>query len=684
MSERAMPSPPSTFRSSDAFSLERISRFTGRGVDFALFLAVIYILVGYAHYALNAPPSFDGAMNLNAAWSFAQGHGYGFLYGQFFPFPAQTDGPFTLPSALLMRVGGIRPITTQGVNLGYLIGAVVVAFLLVRRITRSTTFGLLGAIALLTTPGVNQFSLGGFGEMPCLFWFLTSQLVLSSALDGASPSAPRLVGGGLAIALCFLTKTVALLLVAPTVGIFFIVAILGHRHEIRSIGWFLGGLIAPIIGWEIFRLIEIGGFAGYHEWWHLQFGQTLLQSGAAPTPDADHHLSTKIWKHLGILSDLVGEPIPFLIIYVSTPLLIMLIATTKMWNKRDLGNAFCSATLVAAAIFYFIWWLAIERTDMAWPRRIFDGLAIQQMVLVLSLAILLKAVRADGKSIAPRRLVFLLGLFAVSAISGSYLIANGHTLTAWPEVTEVDRGTIEMAEKVRDLPPDATLFGFGWWKAPVLALFSQRVITDFYSWNPEEIDALPHKYLIVDFFAKALDQPEIKEILAAAQSQIVADGPGGTIYELTKVLPYPDFTPDDRNAQTLLPRLVVADGPYAFTRGFYPPGKQEVWLEPQAAVLLKRTQQNMLSLTANMPPNLIPDNASEHLRLDISSAGCLDSHIPIEPGIKTFDLPLSCAPEMQAVPMEISFSINGHIERIRQIDADRRRFGYTLMDLHLQ
>ena len=92
----------------------------GIALNLALAFIIAWILVGYIRYAelSPSPPSFDGAMNLNTAMSFIQGRGYGFFYDVFFPFPAQTDGPFTLPAAILLRLGGVTPLTTQGVKPG--------------------------------------------------------------------------------------------------------------------------------------------------------------------------------------------------------------------------------------------------------------------------------------------------------------------------------------------------------------------------------------------------------------------------------------------------------------------------------------------------------------------------------------------------------------------------------------
>src|SRR5208337_954535 len=192
----------------------------------------------------------------------------------------------------------------------------------------------------------------------------------------------------------------------------------------------------------------------------------------------------------------------------------------------------------------------------------------------------------------------------------------------------------------RDLPADATLFGFGWWKDPVLALFSGRDVTNYYYWDPAKIDALPHKYLLVDSYAKELAQPALlQDILLSGSSHAVADGPGGAIYEMDKVLPYRPFPDADRDPAKLRADFKVADGSYAATRGFYDAEGASAWAKPDAALLLRRTDQTQLSLSFYMPSQIRTEEPGTALVLRISSPGCLDSSVPIEPGVRTIVLP---------------------------------------------
>ena len=154
-------------------------RFAALAFNVAMSAIVCWTLAMYVRQALVSPPGFDGAMNLNTALSFVEGRGYGFVYDSFYAFPVQTDGPYTFPAGLLMRLGGVRPITTQGVNLAYLAGTLWLWFVLLRHMFRSTTQAFAGTTLMLLTPGLFINAMNGYGEIPTLFWFLASLTILA-------------------------------------------------------------------------------------------------------------------------------------------------------------------------------------------------------------------------------------------------------------------------------------------------------------------------------------------------------------------------------------------------------------------------------------------------------------------------------------------------------------------------
>jgi hypothetical protein len=502
-------------------------------------------------------------MNLNTALSFMKGQGYGFFYDIFYPFPAQTDGPLILPASILMRLGGVNPLTAQGVNLAYLFGTALAAFLLFRSLTGSTTVALAGAVVLLRTPGLFPYSMGGYGEIPTLFWMLCSLNILAPTLDAGPPSGARLALGGGALALCYLTKTVGVMLVVPTLIVFASAFFLRHGRKSERITWLFIGLALPVLSWEAFRLIEIGSWRGYRDWWRLQFGQTLLQSGTAETLYGHRGPIAKGIEHLNMLGRQVGTPPIWLAIFLLAPWLAVPAVIARLWRGGDLKATFYLAACWCVALLYFVWWLFIEATDQAWLRRIVTGLMLQQVIAVIVLVALAQALRRSGAYSLPRRLVLACSAI-VLAISQAFFLLSGGTFFHPPTASADDLDQISLAKTIRELPADATLFGFGWWKAPVLALFSGRAITNLYAWDPEKINQLPHKYLVVDFYAKGLAAQELEDVLSTIDSRVVSTAPGGAVYEIDKALPLshsahrsrtpPIFGPDTSSQMALTPQ----------------------------------------------------------------------------------------------------------------------------------
>jgi hypothetical protein len=670
---------------SGQITLIRMARKSAPAIalNLAFLFIVAWILLGYLRYAQVSPPSFDGATNLNTALSFIQGRGYGFFYDEFFPFPAQTDGPFTLPAGALMRLGGVTPLTTQGISLAYLVGTAVAGFLLFRKVTGSLTVALAGTAVLLMTPGLFPYSMGGYGEIPSVFWLLCSLNILASTLDAEPPSRLRLGLGGTALALCYLTKVVSLILVAPTIVLFTTAFVLRHSRNVGRIVWFFMGLALPILAWEAFRLVEIGAMRGYLEWWKLQFGQALLQSGAAETLSQRYHGPiAKSLEHMQILGDQIGTPVSLLAIFLLVPWFVIPVVLVSRWRRRNFGTLFYLAVCWLVAILIFVWWLAIEATSQAWLRRIVDGLILQQILAVIALFALIDAFRRRGGYGVAQRALLAVPAIAL-AISEVFLLARGQTLSNPPTASAEGRDQIALARTIRDLPADATVFGFGWWKAPVLALFSGRPIMNFYSWDPEKIDALREKYLVVDSEARGLAGKDLEDILSTVHSNTVATGPGGAVYKIDNVVPYRPFSADDRDPAKLRAGFAVAAGAYPATRGVYAPEGPVEWVTPDAALLLLRKDQTHISLSVYIPDQLAPSEAGAPLLLHLESAGCLDQSIPIAPGAHQIVSPLTCAPSDAAKPLELSLHVNGHMPRPLQIDGDQRRLAFLLKDVRL-
>jgi hypothetical protein len=89
-----------------------------------------------------------------------------------------------------------------------------------------------------------------------------------------------------------------------------------------------------------------------------------------------------------------------------------------------------------------------------------------------------------------------------------------------------------MVAAVNGLPANARLFGYGWWQAPVLALYSGRQMEDISRWSNADVLASPESYLIVaremqELYPLGIDQVRQRFILVPVRVT-----PAGSIYRI--------------------------------------------------------------------------------------------------------------------------------------------------------
>ncbi|MEX3972077.1 ArnT family glycosyltransferase [Paraburkholderia caribensis] len=623
-------------------------------------------------------------MNLRTAASFMRGDGYGFYYDRFFPFPAQTDGPFILPTALAFWIGGVTPFTGQVVNLIYIAAFILLAVALLRRVHVPLWLALFTAMACLSTPGFVENSMNGYGEVPMLTWFFGGLLVLVSGRDGFNVQPARLFWTGFLFGIAYLTKVVALVCVGPALLVLFCV-IVSQPGRVRRL-FVLGlGLVVPVLCWEIFRVVEIGNVRGYVSWWRFQLGQVGAQSGARRS-EAGVGLLSKGAHHLSMLSDMTGVSAVLLGFAIVVPIVLGLSMAFDSKISPALRLALFMLTGVTGL--YFLWWIFISPTAMTWLRRILDGLLLLQCLIAVLLSIIwARPARSSEGRLSTTRLSNVLMLIALLpvVIGQLSLIRNGQTFTRPPEVANYQLDTYKLADAVRRLPADATIFGAGWWQAPAVALFSGRNFSNFEHWRTSRIDAVSDKYFIADMYTIGISQSTIDKVLARSQHQQLVKMQGGELYKLGSVQPYPPFAPEDTDVSHLSSGFDLSNGDYSARRGFFPREEGRLaWAGLDTAVMLKRDAQTTLDMRVEVPPDLRSQQNGRDAILHVTSPGCLDASIYLVPGgQQSIHLPLTCAAWPEARPFEVELSVDQQVPFIVQIDSDNRLRSFRLLSMRV-
>lgn len=662
------------------WTMARILRLT---IVAALLAVICQIGLCFINFAIVAPPSFDGGMNLNVAVSFIQGNGYGFFYDVFYPFPAQTDGPFILPAALVLWLGGITPFTTQLINLLYLAAFIAAVYTLLRRLQLAEWMALVGVVLCLRTPGMREYAINGFGEIPCLTFFLLGLILLSYEWQGNQTSNWKILLGGVALGLCAIIKTIGLIMVVPTLFVFALLVLVGERGWSQIIYAF-SGIMVPVLGWEIFRYINVENGYNYLTWWQLQLGEVLWQAGVRDSIAGYINPIVKAKSHLEILAYQIGLPMVLVIALLVIVFVIFVILGLRLWRSRNLGHLFILLTLSLVAGAYFIWWIFLTPTKIAWLRRILDGLILLQMLSIVAVFSLIRQVAAAMAKRSLLKGAMIIPVICLIVAAQMMMVRHGGIFSSDPQPSNRNFEQMTAAKILSELPADGKLFGSSWWKAPVLALFSGRQMMNFEHWSPKEINALPRKYLVLDGFAKSLAMEEFQRILDASTYRVVYDAPHAAIYELLFVNAYKPFQPADRAAPNLASGFDAVNSDYKYVRGLYSREVHHRWSRPEAGFLLQRTSQDRLLLTLTIPDQLFNSRTlPPDLLLSVSSSGCIDKQIPVVRGRQTLEIPVTCPVSSESSTMEIAVSLNAHMPFLRRIEFDGRRMGFLFESAQL-
>lgn len=636
-------------------------------------VALLLVLRGHFLYAAVAPVSFDGAMNLNTAVSLAAGTGYGFFYDTFFPFPAQTDGPFVIPAALLIKLLGVSPLSTQAVNLAYLLALLPLAAVLLMRLGLPSWLALLGTLAAVSVPGFAEYAMNGYGEIPVFVWYLAGLLTFGAVFDSSSPRLVALAGGAL-FALSYLTKIVALVLVAPTLAV---AVWLTHRQQLSRAALvdLAVGFAMPILLWEAYRLVSIGSFAGYAQWWHLQLGQVLHQSGAGQGLAG---LSSKAAGHFSTLSSITGLNAYVLLVFLTLPCILFALA------GRDLAlkvRVLLLCLLFSGAL-YFIWWLLLTPTSMTWLRRILNGLVLHQLLLCALAWLVVRSTLGPRDGFGLGRGVALTA--AVLAFLPVFALAEkGETLTKPPRPAAYVPGFFELADRMRDLPPDAVIFGTGWWQSPGLALYSGRKIHNFQRWTPDEINGYRgSKYFAFDNYALAIARSEVVDALALVDSVVVSESDGGELHQIAKARLYAPLEISDADLGRLRASMDFSQGDYEFKRGFYQiESGGHAWMRTDGLVVLARKSERRVVVSLLVPDRLVGEGP---VGLRVEVPGCAEEAFTLtKPWDNVVEVALNCAPGAAAAPLPVHLHVDRHVPFVNQIDADNRLLAMIVRSVKL-
>lgn len=584
------------------------------------------------------PPSFDGAMNLQVAWSLSNGEGYQRSYADrtVFPKEVQTNAPYVVPAAVFYHLLGVGYASSQLTNLIYFYVLLLTCYMLVRR-EYSASAAALAVIAVLVTPGIMTFGFNGYGEIPALAWALLSLFFFTSR-----ESWGRLALAGLCLGLAVCTKTV-MAICAFAFGAGYVAILLFQPRTAPSLKAFriallIAAALMPVLLVEAWRYMSLGGLGEFRAWWETSFASINRQAGTQAGFQDTRELSAKISTHLGLLGGMLGLSTPLLVAWLVGPFLILpLFLVREGWSRKSLA---IGLPLAAAGI-YLVWWLALTPTQKAWHRRILDGVVLLNLCWVWAGALIFTWLSGRNRTAAWGAGALMLA--SAGALFGQFFKHDlQKELASHPEHPDLERAIAT----VRGLPRDAVILGIGWDSAPVISLLSGRPFEDV---NNVPISSLQGKktYFVTDNTTAAAD---VDTIVGTYRSTPLGSGDSPyRIYHVDFGVPADRLSSPPSNDVAWLPRVLdTRTATDTATAGFYGLERDGAWMSSDAYMRLRYTSGSQLGLRAYLPDLGLYTKQGKPISISASIDGC-----PLHPirlakgGLQEiwFEVPSQCMPE---------------------------------------
>ncbi len=516
--------------------------------------------------------SFDGGLNAQAAVNLLERGRYGTGHQEFqdFDHRLQTGPTVVLPAALSFWLFGVDNDTAQFANLVYFVLFFIVAVLFVNRHGGAAS-AFLAILLLAQTPELGPLGLGFYGEIPALVFFIGGLLVVDKL--EADPPIRAAYGAGLLLGLSILTKIVMLIPVFSVLLVVFFASITRRPIRLRHWTGMAAGLAAPIAVFEAVKLLVLGP-AIWVEWWAVMVRRIAGQGlplGMADTPG----VLPKATSHLGILSEMIGVPAWSVLLLVIAPTFLFLL----LWRHERVAKASRSLPVSVVALWlaassYLAWWLLLTPTSRAWPRRVFNGLLLQELLVSIVLFWAIRRLLDSRQGLRFGTRPVGLRLIAGAALAGLLLLNVSALLVLnlpqieWRTEPYIKRRAIEtVAAIMRTRATDAVFYGKGWYRAPVLALLSGRELKDFNEFPVSRYgEDLKHTYFVVDNHFRRFKPKEFREIIKSTENSLVVHKGDCSLYRLERVLPYPQMpTPD--GSGDLSARYVPREQDYPYVGG---------------------------------------------------------------------------------------------------------------------
>lgn len=478
------------------------------------FILLLYRLYLKCIYGL---PSFDGAMNLQVPMQLIRSGKYMTTYngGVVFDPKIQTRLPVLGPIYLLWKIFGISSEIALLVNAIYICLLIIITWKILEKLSVNKVIRYGCAVSILFIPKFNEYSMGIYGEIPTLFFVLSSIYALMISEEKNNNRIFYILSGGL-YSLAILCKTVALIAI-PSFFVIMLIRYISKKLSIKNIVYWISSVITPLCFFEVYKISQLG-FSKYINDLGIEFDAILKQAGVRSGYSDTNNIFEKVWIHITLFCDYFHFQNNLVLIILLTFVFAIWLVTVRKNKKTGYFNI---AFLLMFS--YFGWWIVITPTEKAWARRVIIGVILLCITLAYIIQILYNKFQSK---------IYMIEVIAVAIICIIYV--NKSILDIRNIDTEYKKEVISISNSIREisLNEDAKFYGIGWWQAPVLSFFSG---VDFFDANEEEV--VENNYFVVDKYFEMLNPKDVDYIVQIYNLTPVKSEGHNTIYKIGQIQP---------------------------------------------------------------------------------------------------------------------------------------------------
>lgn len=496
--------------------------------------------------------SFDGAMNALAVHSLFGSENNLYNGYPFFDHRVQTGIPVTGLVAISFSLFGESFEAGLLVNLIYtLLFVLVIVYYLHKCLKLNFFYVSIAFLLFISTRQLFYHAFGLYGELPALTFFMMSLVVFHKFLESRKNQLLTLFG--VLLGLSVLTKTVMLITVPAylvTIITLFIVESWKLKDVTKFIWRSLSGFFAPLFIFELIKFLSLGRLS-YIRWWQTASIDIGAQAGLSDVYQDTPGIIDKLLSHLNNLSINVDLPVwaiiltlSFLLFGLIWPVLNIVLDKLELSprKKRDQILPLDVLTLLLVTLSYFGWWLLITPTQKAMFRRIINGVYLINFCLPILFfyfrAHIIRILGQHNQHYKTAFSVFSVILSVFLMVFGMYRTIKFKNFDISFTNSDLKTTYLTSGEIIHNLPENSTIYGTGWWQAPILSFSAKR---DFYNIDPlmDQIGNSPlsESYLVSDHYEFLIDPKAPYKILESFEYQVLFSLNKVEIFELIQKLP---------------------------------------------------------------------------------------------------------------------------------------------------